>query len=90
MVQVFKESEYFQTEEPVGAENQYPQADYPGWEEYVFGGLAGLKSDFNEVVAASKKFPVRSTLTIIGLITVLYIGFKISRSFVKITNRLRG
>lgn len=85
MPQVFKESEYRQ--------NQKSEPDFSqifDWESQLNNGLAGLRSDFSEVTEAAKKFPVRSMLTIIGLVTVLYIGFKFTRSFVKIANRLRG
>jgi hypothetical protein len=87
MPQVFKESEYY-SEHPQSA-YQEPSSS-PAWERHLFEGIKGLKTDFGEVVEASKKFPIRSALTIIGALTVVYIGFRISKSFVMIKNRLRG
>ncbi len=89
MAEVFKESEYY---ENFSGADPSPAAQTPfgNWESHVFNGVEGLKSDFGEVIAAGKKFPVRSALTVIGFLTVLYIGFRISKSFVKIKNRLRG
>jgi hypothetical protein len=88
MPQVFKESEYY-SENPQSA-YQETQSSFPAWETHLFEGIKGLKTDFGEVVEASKKFPIRSALTIIGALTVVYIGFRISKSFVMIKNRLRG
>ena len=74
MVSVFKEKEY----------QPNPKDNTPLLEEFLISGLEGLRSDFGSVIEASRKFPVRSTLTVIGFITVLYIGFKVGRKFVKI------
>jgi hypothetical protein len=88
MTKVFKESDYYSDSQQ---ENHFPQENpFPVWENHIFNGVQGLRSDFGEVIAASKKFPIRSTLTIIGFFTVMYIAFRMSRSFVKIKNRLRG
>ena len=90
MPQVFKESEYY-AKQPEEAPEEAPQeVPFSAWEAHIFNGISGLKSDFGDVVEASKKFPIRSTLTLIGVITVVYIGFRISRSFVMIKKRLRG
>ena len=71
MVKVFKEKEY-----------QPDESDTPPiLEEILISGLEGLRSS---VVESVKKFPIRNTLAVIGFITVLYIGFKVSRKFVKI------
>ena len=73
MAEVFKEKDY-QPETPV----------LPPLESFLISGLEGLRSDFGNVIEATKKFPIRSALTTIGFITVLYIGFKVSNKFVKI------
>lgn len=72
MVNIFKEKDY-----------KAPPTDQPSLDD-IFLGIEGLQSDFGNVIEAAKKFPVRSTLTVIGFITVLYIGFKVGRKFVKI------
>lgn len=85
MVNVYKEKDYSEyvseeTDEPFPTQN--PQ--FPGLAGMLFSSAQGLQSDFGNVFEAAKKFPIRSTLTVIGFLTVVYIGFKISRTFVKI------
>jgi hypothetical protein len=77
MVNVFKEKDYQQDSV---VESSIPPINF----EDLLSGLGGLRSDFGDVVEAAKKFPIRSTLTVIGFITVLYIGFKVGSKFVKI------
>jgi hypothetical protein len=77
MVNVFKEKDYQQDSV---VEPNISQVNL----EDLLSGLGGLRSDFGEVLEAAKKFPIRSTLTVIGFITVLYIGFKVGSKFVKI------
>jgi len=72
MVEVFKEKDY------------QPETPVPPLESFLISGLEGLRSDFGTVIEATKKFPIRSALTTIGFITVLYIGFKVANKFVKI------
>lgn len=77
MVNVYKEKDYQQN-------NNEKLQDPPINIEDLLSGLGGLRSDFGNVIEAAKKFPIRSTLTVIGFITVLYIGFKLGSKFVKI------
>lgn len=71
MVKVFKEKDY--------------QGDIPDptiqLEDFLISGLEGLRAN---VIESAKKFPIRNTLAVIGFLTVLYIGFKVGRKFVKI------
>ena len=87
MPEVYKESEYYKDQNIGQKVTSTPSGS---WEDYVMGGFEDLKADFGNVVSASKQFPIRSALTVIGFLAVVYIGFKITRSFVKIRNRLRG
>lgn len=50
--------------------------------------LGGLKNDFGNVLVAVKSFPFKSALSVLGFLTLLYIGFKISKKFVNIKSRL--
>lgn len=79
MVNVFKEKDYQQKD----IDDDDVEAPSINIEE-LLSGLGGLKSDFGNVIEAAKKFPIRSALTVIGFITVLYIGFKVGSKFVKI------
>tara|TARA_B100001109_G_C18789033_1_gene439185 strand:+ start:336 stop:626 length:291 start_codon:yes stop_codon:yes gene_type:complete len=96
MVNVYKESEFYaeQTVEPPPVdptfEGMLGANPFTNFQGFMFSGLKNLSQDFGEVTQAAKNFPYRSAFTVIGVIAVLYIGFKISRSFVKITSRLRG
>lgn len=74
MTKVFKEKDYKADDNP----------DVSPLDDFIMSGIAGLQSDFSDVVEATKKFPVRSALTVIGFITVLYIGFKVGSKFVRI------
>lgn len=86
MVNVYKEKDYSEyVSEETGSPDfsgQIPQFSRLG--DLLFNSAQGLHSDFGNVIEAAKKFPIRSALTIIGFLTVMYIGFKISRTFVKI------
>jgi len=93
---VYKSSDYY-TEEPDAAEQ--PSSENPGnpFMGMNFGGinfgemaaneLSGLRDDFKNVFSAVKDFPVRSTLTVVGTMTLVYIGFKVWRKFAKIKSR---
>ena len=52
--------------------------------EIAANEFSGLKDDFKNVLGAVKNFPVRSTLTVVGFLTLLYIGFRTYRKFAKI------
>jgi hypothetical protein len=47
----------------------------------IGGRLAGLKNDVQEVCTAVTNFPFKSAFNIIGMLTVLYIGFNLARKF---------
>jgi len=73
---VFKEKDY-------NSQQQTPNFPRPAT------NFRGLKDDLNSLVTVINKAPVRNTLTIIGVLAVLYIGFKLTRKFVKIRESLR-
>jgi len=76
MTKVFKESEY------------YSNINY----NHTTGDdiFNGINSDFGIAIDAIKEFPIRSALTAIGFMTVMYIGFKVAKKFGMIKARLRG
>lgn len=73
MPQVFKESEYY---------SEYPNTGY-FYDNPEIPVLGDLKADFMQVLEAGRNFPIRSTLTMIGLLTVVYIAFRFGKMFVK-------
>lgn len=76
MQQVFKESEFYSNPTP-----EIPVSE-------LFGGMEEIRSDFVAVGSALKSFPLRSALTVVGCLSVVYIGFKLTKSFVKIKAEL--
>jgi hypothetical protein len=79
---VFKEKEYRKTVEPP------PQAVMPKSMPHPLN-FEGLPEDLSSVIAAIKYFPLKSALTLIGALTVLYIGFKVTRKFGSIKANLK-
>lgn len=84
--QVFKEKEYRQAQEQAPQApslNDFPSINLSGL------NLAGITDDFSAVVTALQQFPVRSSLTLVGALTLLYIGFKLSKKFGIIKSNLK-
>jgi hypothetical protein len=80
---VFKEKEYRKTVEP-------PQTSTPPAETPIPPlNFEGLSEDVGSVLVAMRQFPFKSALTIIGALTVLYIGFKVTRKFGSIKANLK-
>lgn len=50
--------------------------------------LSNLEQDLNIIKTSFTKFPIRNTLAVFGLFTILYIGFKVSKKFAIITKNL--
>jgi len=89
---VYKTSDYYseENETPVEEPMPEPQANpFSGINlgEIALNEFAGLKDDFKNVFVAIKGFPVRSTLTVVGFLTLVYIGFRTYRKFARIKTR---
>lgn len=64
------------------AEKVYRSSEYPNEQQFnenpqIGSNLGEIGQDFIKVKQALEVFPYRSALTVVGGITVLYIGFKI-------------
>lgn len=92
---VYKSSDYYteETEETEDSvEQQIPESyvnPFLGANlgEIALNEFAGLRNDFKDVFVAIKSFPVRSTFTVFGFLTLVYIGFRTYRKFAKIKTR---
>lgn len=78
---VFKEKDYRKTVGPT-----YVGIPKSGAQTLNF---EGLPEDLSSVIVAMKYFPFKSALTLIGALTVLYIGFKVTRKFGSIKANLK-
>lgn len=86
---VYKSSDYYTEETEDSVEQQIPEPQVNPFAGINFGEIAlnefaGLKDDFKNVFVAVKGFPVRSALTVVGFLTLLYIGFRTYRKFARI------
>jgi len=86
---VYKTSDYYSEETEAPAEEPIPEPQVNPFSGINFGEIAlnefaGLKDDFKNVFVAVKDFPVRSTLTVFGFLTLVYIGFRTYRKFARI------
>lgn len=52
-----------------------------GFQKGIFSNFGDIKKDFSDVSVAVKNFPLRSFLTVIGVIFVVYITFNLVRKF---------
>ena len=84
----YKAKDYYNSQQQ---KTESPESKTPF---YDLNMLAGLIEDFNQVKTAIKNFPLKSTLTLLGVAAAVFIAFKVGKKFgmiqTEFSKKLRG